>query len=82
MRKLGGSRPVSPSLQDIEYISGTDHGAGASELPQNLMWLDATLDFNINRIYLLSLGFVLIHKIYSYPQDSGKGNIVMEHLAP
>ena len=57
-------------------------GAGASELPQNLMWPDATLDFNINRIYLLSLGFVLIHKIYSYQQDSGKGNIVTEHLAP
>ena len=82
MRKLGGSRPVSPSLLNIEYISGADHGAGASELPQNLMWLDATLDFNINRIYLISLGFVLINKICSYQQDSGKSYIVMELNAP
>ena len=43
-------------------------GAGASELPQNLMWPDATLDFNI-------------HSTCSYQQDSGKSNIVMEHLA-
>ena len=30
-------------------------GAGASELPQNLMWLDATLNFNIQRFDIRKL---------------------------
>ena len=45
------------------------NGAGASELPQDTEWLDATQHLNSR-------------EIFSYPQDSGKGNIAMEHLAP
>ncbi|MBD5387286.1 hypothetical protein HDR70_05315 [bacterium] len=45
------------------------NGAGASELSQDTEWLDATQHLNSS-------------EIFSYPQDSGKDNIVMEHLAP
>ena len=45
------------------------NGAGASELPQDTEWLDATQHLNSR-------------ETYSFPQDSDKDNIVMEHLAP
>ena len=45
------------------------NGAGASELPQDTEWLDATQHLNSR-------------EIFSYPQDSSKGNIAMEPLAP
>ena len=61
---------------ELPHITGAEvselshiNGAGASELPQDTEWLDATQHLNSR-------------EIFSYPQDSGKGNIAMEHLAP
>ena len=60
----------------LPHINGTEvselphiNGAGASELPQDTEWLDATQHLNSR-------------ETYSFPQDSYKDNIVMEHLAP